>query len=211
MWVTGSRGIELFSPPPQPFDREGSIHEGFQEVVRIYLLRWRIEEYDLLLKSSCKAEERQIETAKQLMKMLAIVSANTMRIPQLPWSQRFKETLPAIWPGHQLCNGPFCGLVSWEDTPATRAMGGAGDTTSTYSCSGFSLLVFMAEYTHPTIATQTIKGMTRNRIASISAKRKKVNINARLMAPSPLMKKRIRCIMPSTQPGIATPITKIAI
>lgn len=68
--------------------------EDVQEVVRIYSLRWRIEEYHLILKSGCNAEEMQFETAERLMKMLTLLCANAMRILQLTHQARIEPDLP---------------------------------------------------------------------------------------------------------------------
>lgn len=68
--------------------------EDVQEVVRIYTLRWRIEEYHLILKSGCNAEEMQFETAERLMKMLTLLCANAMRILQLTHQARIEPHLP---------------------------------------------------------------------------------------------------------------------
>jgi len=64
------------------------------EVVRIYKLRWRIEEYHLILKSGCGAEKLQFETAKRLMKMLAILAAVALRLLALTYHARIEPDLP---------------------------------------------------------------------------------------------------------------------
>jgi hypothetical protein len=68
--------------------------EEVLEVVRIYTLRWRIEEYHLILKSGCNAEKLQFETAKRLMKMLAILAAIALRLLELTHRARIEPGLP---------------------------------------------------------------------------------------------------------------------
>lgn len=53
------------------------------EVLRIYALRWRIEDFHLTLKSGCRAEDLQLETAERLIKALILYSAVAVRIVAL--------------------------------------------------------------------------------------------------------------------------------
>jgi hypothetical protein len=53
------------------------------EVLRIYTLRWRIEDYHLTLKSGCRAEALELETAARLTKALILYSAVAVRIVAL--------------------------------------------------------------------------------------------------------------------------------
>lgn len=64
------------------------------EVVRIYKLRWRIEEYHLILKSGCGAEKLQFETAERLMKMISILAAIAMRLLALTYQARVAPDQP---------------------------------------------------------------------------------------------------------------------
>ena len=58
------------------------------EIVRIYKLRWQIEEFFLVLKSGCRIEELQFETADRLAKVVALYAPVAMRILQLrAWSR----------------------------------------------------------------------------------------------------------------------------
>jgi hypothetical protein len=53
------------------------------EVIRIYKLRWRIEEVHLAVKSGCKVEELQLGTRAQLCKALTLYMAVAVRIVAL--------------------------------------------------------------------------------------------------------------------------------
>lgn len=50
------------------------------EILRLYKLRWRIEDFHLTLKSGCRAEALELETAQRLTKALTIYSAVAVRI-----------------------------------------------------------------------------------------------------------------------------------
>jgi hypothetical protein len=50
------------------------------EILRLYKLRWRIEDFHLILKSGCRAEALELETADRLTKALTIYSAVAVRI-----------------------------------------------------------------------------------------------------------------------------------
>jgi hypothetical protein len=50
------------------------------EVLRLYRLRWRIEDFHLTLKSGCRVEALELETAARLKKAIAIYSAVAVRI-----------------------------------------------------------------------------------------------------------------------------------
>jgi hypothetical protein len=50
------------------------------QVVRWYCLRWRIERYHYTLKSGCKVEELQLETAERLQRALALYSLVATRL-----------------------------------------------------------------------------------------------------------------------------------
>ena len=58
------------------------------EIVRIYKLRWKIEDFHLVLKSGCRIEDLQFETAQRLAKVLALYAPVAVRILQLrDWSR----------------------------------------------------------------------------------------------------------------------------
>lgn len=68
--------------------------EEVWEVVRIYKLRWRIEDFHLVLKSGCGVEKLQFETAERLIKMVAILSAIALRLLVLTHRARLEPDLP---------------------------------------------------------------------------------------------------------------------
>jgi hypothetical protein len=49
-------------------------------IVAIYRLRWRIEDYHLVLKAGCRAEELQFETAERAAKVIYLYAAVAVRI-----------------------------------------------------------------------------------------------------------------------------------
>jgi Transposase DNA-binding/Transposase Tn5 dimerisation domain len=53
------------------------------EVLQFYKLRWRIEDFHLTLKSGCRAEALELETAERLTKALTIYSGVAVRILML--------------------------------------------------------------------------------------------------------------------------------
>ena len=58
------------------------------ELVRRYKLRWKIEEFNLVLKSGCRIEDLQFETAERLAKVVALYAPVAVRILQLrAWSR----------------------------------------------------------------------------------------------------------------------------
>jgi hypothetical protein len=64
------------------------------EVVRIYRMRWLIEEVHLALKSGCQIEELQFETTKRTAKMVALYSPVAVRIVQLRSRSRIEPDSP---------------------------------------------------------------------------------------------------------------------
>ncbi len=54
-----------------------------REIVRLYKLRWRIEDFHLTLKSGCRTEALELETADRLTKALTLYSAVAARIVAL--------------------------------------------------------------------------------------------------------------------------------
>ena len=57
--------------------------EDICERLREYALRWRIEEYHLVLKSGCATEQLQLETAERLCKAIVLYAATAARIVAL--------------------------------------------------------------------------------------------------------------------------------
>jgi len=53
------------------------------EIVRAYGLRWRIEEYHLTLKSGCRIEQLQLETADRLGRAITLLAAVAARVVTL--------------------------------------------------------------------------------------------------------------------------------
>jgi len=64
------------------------------EILRIYSLRWRIEDYHLTLKSGCRAEDLELETAERLTKALILYSAVAVRIVALRDLARLEPDAP---------------------------------------------------------------------------------------------------------------------
>jgi hypothetical protein len=58
------------------------------EVVRLYKLRWRIEEFHLALKSGCHIEKTQLKTAERIQILLPFFSATAARLAQLTYWAR---------------------------------------------------------------------------------------------------------------------------
>jgi hypothetical protein len=63
-------------------------------VVDLYRLRWRVEDYHLVLKSGCKVEELQFETVERLKKMILIYGPIAVRILQLRDRARREPNAP---------------------------------------------------------------------------------------------------------------------
>jgi hypothetical protein len=58
------------------------------EVVRLYKLRWRIEEFHLALKSGCHIEKTQLKTAERIQVLLPFFCATAARLVQLTYWAR---------------------------------------------------------------------------------------------------------------------------
>lgn len=72
--------------------------DDLEDAVRIvgyYALRWLIEEYHQCLKSGCKVEERQLETAQRLEPMIGMFCAVAARLLQLKNDARLAPDAPA--------------------------------------------------------------------------------------------------------------------
>lgn len=66
--------------------------EHAEEKVRWYALRWRIEEFHRVLKSGCRAEDRQLQTAARLQRVLMLDLIVAWRILRLTKRGRGEET-----------------------------------------------------------------------------------------------------------------------
>jgi hypothetical protein len=64
------------------------------EVVRLYKLRWVIEDFHLTLKSGCQIEDLRLETADRLIKAILMYSAVALRIVALRDLARQNPTAP---------------------------------------------------------------------------------------------------------------------
>ena len=61
----------------------------------MYSVRWQIEEYHRILKSGCKTEARQLESAEPLLKVLMIDMVVAWRVLQLNRMARTRPDSPA--------------------------------------------------------------------------------------------------------------------
>jgi hypothetical protein len=71
---------------------------SFPDAVRIagyYSLRWLIEQYHQCLKSGCKVEDRQLETADRLEPLIGMLSIVAVRLLQLKNDARLTPEAPA--------------------------------------------------------------------------------------------------------------------
>jgi hypothetical protein len=64
------------------------------EVLRLYQLRWRIEDFHLTLKSGCRIEELELETADRIAKAVTIYSAVAVHLLTLRDLARVEPTAP---------------------------------------------------------------------------------------------------------------------
>ena len=85
--------VEVWEPAPQEgaerlhwllwsTEEVGTLEEALK-VVRIYKLRWQIEEVHLCLKSGCGVEKLQFDTAERIIKLLVLFLPIAVRIVQL--------------------------------------------------------------------------------------------------------------------------------
>lgn len=86
----GVEPLQWFLLTTQPIDS----FQDILNIVRIYKLRWRIEEYHLILKSGCRIEKIQFETADRIKKLLMILAAVALRLLQLTYMARIHPHLP---------------------------------------------------------------------------------------------------------------------
>jgi hypothetical protein len=64
------------------------------EVVRLYKLRWRIEEFHLALKSGCHIEKTQLKTTQRIKILLPFFCATAARLVQLTYWARTEPKAP---------------------------------------------------------------------------------------------------------------------
>lgn len=68
------------------------------EMVTWYRYRWRVERYHLVLKSGCRIEERQLETAERMSCCLALYAVIASRLLSLTYQARkFPDTSGLVW------------------------------------------------------------------------------------------------------------------
>jgi len=60
-----------------------------------YRCRWRVEDYHQCLKTGCSIEERQVQSAERLMRLLGLLSPMAVRLLQLRDLSRQSPDLPA--------------------------------------------------------------------------------------------------------------------
>jgi len=64
------------------------------EILRLYKLRWKIEDYHLILKSGCRVEALELETAVRLTKAVTLYAAVASRILTLRDRARLEPNAP---------------------------------------------------------------------------------------------------------------------
>jgi hypothetical protein len=80
----GEKAVEWFLLTSEPV---GSLQQALK-IAEYYTLRWLIEQYHQCLKSGCKVEERQLETADRLGPLIAMLCAVATRLLQLKHNAR---------------------------------------------------------------------------------------------------------------------------
>jgi len=63
-------------------------------VIELYRLRWRIEDFHLVLKSGCRIEATQLKTAERIETLLALLCAVAIRVLQLTHLARVEPDAP---------------------------------------------------------------------------------------------------------------------
>jgi hypothetical protein len=96
--------VEIWEPHPPPgaaplhwllwTTEPVADHPEAMQIVGIYQKRWKIEEYHLILKSGCRVEGLQFETAERLAKVVALYAPIAVRILQLRDLSRLKPDAP---------------------------------------------------------------------------------------------------------------------
>jgi len=90
-------------------------------VVEIYRLRWRVEDYHLVLKSGCRVEELQFETVERLQKMILIYGPIAVRILQLRDGARREPDAPCTVVLSDLEWRTLCTYIDRKPPSANRA------------------------------------------------------------------------------------------
>jgi hypothetical protein len=94
------------------------------EVVRLYKLRWRIEEFHLALKSGCHIEKTQLKTAERIKILLPFFCATAARLVQLTYWARTEPNAPCT----VVLSEPEW-TVAWNYTHRARAPQGTPTPT----------------------------------------------------------------------------------
>lgn len=68
--------------------------DGAIEIVRLYKLRWRVEDFHLTLKSGCRVEALELETADRLSKAILLYSVVAVQIVRLRDQARLEPNAP---------------------------------------------------------------------------------------------------------------------
>jgi hypothetical protein len=71
----------------------GTVRQA-RRVVELYRLRWRVEEFHLVLKSGCRVEKTQLKTAERIETLLALLCAVAVRVLQLTHLARTEPDAP---------------------------------------------------------------------------------------------------------------------
>jgi len=89
------------------------------EVVRLYKLRWRIEEFHLALKSGCHIEKTQLKTAARIQVLLPFFCATAARLVQLTYWARTEPNAPCT-----VALSELEWTVAWRKTHGAPVPGG---------------------------------------------------------------------------------------
>lgn len=81
--------IQWFLNTTEPIDSVKDV----LEIARLYTMRWRIEEYHLILKSGCRIEKVQFESADNIKKILSLMAAAALRLLQITYQARLDPDL----------------------------------------------------------------------------------------------------------------------
>lgn len=71
----------------------GTVRQALR-VVELYTMRWRIEDFHLVLKSGCRVEKTQLRTAGRIETLLALACAVAVRVLQLTHLARIEPDAP---------------------------------------------------------------------------------------------------------------------
>jgi hypothetical protein len=90
-----------------------------EQYVQLYALRWQIEEYHRVLKSGCRTEARQLETAPALLNALMIDLVVAWRVLQL---SRLARTAPEVSASEQFSPQEIQLLLASNRQPKTKTL-----------------------------------------------------------------------------------------